>query len=204
MRSGIRRWIFVMLMLAAGAPRAWAGSQDGRFDALGRDFLGEWLARRPQAATRLGEHSHDDELHAITAQSVASDLEWLREMRELLSSIPREKLSVERRLDRDVLASRIEREILELDEVRSWARNPNTYVDLVSSPIQALLQRDFSPLCSRIQSATRRLRAVPEILRAAPLNLEHPPRIYTEIAISQLDGVLTFYRVTMGDRKSVV
>ena len=198
MRAGIRRAILVMLMLAAAAPQARAASQDGNFDALSHDFLGEWLARRPQAATRLGDHSHDSELYAITPQSVASDLEWLREMQELLAAIPREKLSFERQLDRDVLASRIEREILELSEVRSWARNPNTYVDLVSSPIQALLQRDFAPLCNRIQSATRRLRAVPEILRAAPLNLDHPPTIYTEIAIAQLDGVLTFYRVTLG------
>src|SRR5207344_2507561 len=118
--------------------------------ALSHDFLGEWLARRPQAATRLGDHSHDSELYAITPQSVASDLEWLREMQELLAAIPREKLSFERQLDRDVLASRIDREILELNDVRSWARNPNTYVDLVSSPIQALLQRDFAPLCNRI------------------------------------------------------
>jgi uncharacterized protein (DUF885 family) len=35
---------------------------------------------------------------------------------------------------------------------------------------------------------------VPEVLRAAKLNLKNPPKIYTEVAISQFTGTLRFYR----------
>ena len=38
------------------------------------------------------------------------------------------------------------------------------------------------------------LAQVPEVLRAARINLKDPPRIYTEVAISQFEGVLRLYR----------
>jgi hypothetical protein len=48
-----------------------------------------------------------------------------------------------------------------------------------------------------VQLATRRLRLVPEVLRAARVNLKDPPRIFTEVAISQFAGALDFYRNTI-------
>src|SRR5204863_6207730 len=42
-----------------------------------------------------------------------------------------------------------------------------------------------------------RLRMVPEILRAAKINLRHPPLRLTEIALDQARGALRFYRETV-------
>ncbi len=83
---------------------------------------------------------------------------------------------------------------MDLEVIRPFETNPNAYLDLVAGSIQSLVQRDFAPLCQRLQSVSRRLLQVPEVLRAARINLRNPPRIFTETAIAQFQGALRLYR----------
>ena len=168
-----------------------------RFDALVDEFFERWFEFHPQDATRLGLHRWDDRLTPITEASVEAEATWLREFRSRLRTVPVATLSFERRLDRVTLATWVERQLLDLESVRPFERNPNVYVGLITSPIQSLLEREFASDCSRIHSAARRLSLVPEILRAARINLRHPPRLFTEVAIEQTRGALRFYRETV-------
>jgi uncharacterized protein (DUF885 family) len=190
------------LALAAGLALACAGpasaeSQDARLEKLGDEFLDGWLTRRPHLATRLGLHGWDRKLVPVTAASVAADVRWLKEMRARLREIPLAGLSFERAQEHDLLMARIERERIELEEVRSWERNPGYYLDLVAGSVHSLLERDFTSPCDRVQLATRRLRLVPEVMRAARVNLKDPPRLYVEVAITQFTGALDFYRTAI-------
>lgn len=169
-------------------------SADTRFGALGEEFIDHWLKRSPQSATRVGVHDYDELLFPITQASVAEDVAWLKDFRTRLTLVSRTELSFDRALEYDLLALRIDRDLLELEVVRSFERNPNLYLDLVAGSVQSLLQRDFASPCVRTRSAARRLAKVPEVLRAARINLKHPPRIYTEVAIGQFTGALRFYR----------
>jgi len=195
MRNTSARLALTCALLVALAIPARADAPASAFRKLSGEFLDHWLSRHPQSATRLGVHLYDDRLIPITPDGVAEDAAWLRGFRERLAAVPREALDFDRALERDVLAARVERELLDLEVVRPWERNPNVYLDLIAGSVQSLLQRDFASSCSRVRSATRRLRLVPEVLRAAKLNLRHPPRLFTEVAISQAAGVLQFYRV---------
>ncbi len=188
----------IALACAAAAP-AFAADADARFDRTSARVLEEFLRRRPQLATRLGRHDLDAVLLPVTPASVASDLEWIARARAELAAIPAEALSPDRAVDARILGARLERERLQLAEIRSWARDPSSYLDLVAGAIQSVLQSEAGSPCARVVRATRRLRVVPEILRAARLQLQDPPRIYTEIAIGQFDGALRFYRVTIGE-----
>jgi uncharacterized protein (DUF885 family) len=181
--------------LASGvAAPAFAESPDSRLQKLGDEFLDGWFTRRPHLATGFGLHGWDGRLVPTTAASVASDLAWLDGVQARLGQIPRAALSAGRAQEHDLLASRIERERIELDQVRAWKRDPGVYVEPVAGSVLAVLERDFASPCERVVLATRRLRLVPEVLRAARVNLEDPPRVHTEAAIAQLEGVLDFYR----------
>lgn len=195
MRNAPARVALTFVLLVALAAPACAGSSGSAFRRMSEEFLDHWLRQRPQVATRLGVHTYDDLLLVVTRDGVAREADWLRGFRTRLAAVPREALDFDQALERDVLAARVDRELLDLEVVRPWERNPNLYLDLVAGSVQSLLQRDFAPSCSRIRSATRRLRMVPEVLRAARLNLQHPPRLFTEVAIAQAAGVLQFYRV---------
>jgi len=194
MKLRLPHLLIAAALLPALASPARAQSAETRFLRLADDFLDGWLKRRPHLATRLGVHAWDGKLLPITAASVASDLEWIASVRARLDSVPPAGLPFERAQEYDLLAARLERERLELAEIRSFERNPNVYLDLVAGSVQSLLQRDWAPPCERVLLATRRLRQVPEVLRAARINLVNPPRLFTEVAIAQFAGALDFYR----------
>ena len=172
-----------------------ADSPDARLQKLGDEFLDGWFTRRPHLATAFGLHGWDARLAPVTAGSVTSDLAWLEAVRARLDAIPRDALSFARAQEHDLLAAWIERERLELAEVRAWERDPGVYVELVAGSVLSLLEHDFASPCERTVLATRRLRLVPEVMRAARVNLRDPPRVHTEIAIARLAGVLEFYRL---------
>jgi uncharacterized protein (DUF885 family) len=189
-------WIAAALALACAGPLL-AETQDARLEKLGDEFIDGWLTRRPHLATRLGLHGWDRKLVPVTTASVAADVQWLKGMRARLREIPLSGLSFERAQEHDLLMARIERERLELEEVRAWQRNPGYYLDLVAGSVLSVLERDFTSPCERVQNATRRLKLVPEVLRAARVNLKDPPRICVEVAITQFTGALDFYRTTI-------
>ena len=178
-----------------GPPRARTPARgDAAFTRLGDEFLDHVLRTRPHVATRAGVHDYDDRLIPVTQSSLADDGVWFRTFRSDLAAMPRASLSFERTLEYDLLAARIERELLDLETIRPFETNPNAYLDLIAGGIQSLIQRDFASPCRRMTATTRRLRQVPEVLRAARINLQHPPRIATEVAIGQFEGVLRLYR----------
>ncbi|HYM80184.1 MAG TPA: DUF885 domain-containing protein [Candidatus Limnocylindria bacterium] len=192
----MNRWMIALMLLGcvAAAPALAADGPDARFSAMAEEYLARWLARAPHVATRLGVHDGDALLYPVTEATVAEDVVWLKRFRSRLEAVPRARLSFDNALDRDVLAARIERELLNLEVIRPFERNPNFYLDLIAGSVQSLLQRNFASPCERIRSASRRLARVPEVLRAAKLNLRNPPKIYTEVAITQYQGALRFYR----------
>jgi len=166
-------------------------------DPLLAEYFERWFDFHPEEATRLGLHRWDGKLVPITQASVEAETAWLHEFRQRLVAVNTAKLAFPRRLDHAALLAAVDRRLFDLEVTRSFERNPNLYVSLITSPIQALLERSFASDCSRLHSAVKRLRAVPEVLRAATINLKNPPRIYTDVAIDQLRGALRFYRETV-------
>jgi uncharacterized protein (DUF885 family) len=196
MHARTSRLVFTLLLaaLCAGPVRAAASAADARFARLGDSFIDGWLARHPATATRLGVHRDDALLPPVTQASLSDETAWYHQLRDELRAIPRAQLTFDHGLEYDLLGARIDRELLDLEVIRPYETNPNTYLDLVAGSIQSLLQRDFAPPCVRIKAATSRLSRVAEVLRAARINLKNPPRIYTEVAISQFQGALRLYR----------
>jgi uncharacterized protein (DUF885 family) len=183
-----------IVALAVLAPPAHAQNAAKRFDRLSREYFDHWFERQPQAATRLGVHDRDGRLVPVTQSSLQQEAAWLDGFRARLAAVRRAELPFERALDYDVLAARVERGLLDVRVIRPYENNPNAYLDLIAGSVQSLVQRDFGPLPGRLRSAARRLSQVPEVLRAARINLKTPPRIATESAIGQYRGVLRFYR----------
>jgi uncharacterized protein (DUF885 family) len=185
------------LTLVAGAGPAAAGSMDQRLGAAGDAFVARWLARAPHEATRLGVHTSDALLVPVTETTLAEDLAWLRDFRGRLDSIPAASLGRERAVDRALLAARVERMLVDLESIHPYERDPGAYVPLVAGSVASVLERPIASPCQRLRLAARRLSQVPEILRAARINLRNPPRMLTEAAIDRFAGVLRFYRETV-------
>ncbi len=194
-RAGSRALLLAAAALAC-APSACAAqrSAEAAFTALAEEYLGRLLERDPGLATRLGVHDHDARLVPVTQVTLAEDQRWFAELEQRLLAVNRASLPFERTLEYDLLLARTRARRLDLEVIRPYQRNPAAYVALAAGSVQSLLQRDFAPVCDRLRAAAARLRQIPEVLRAAKINLENPPRVYTQLAIVQFDGVLRFYR----------
>ncbi len=146
----------------------------------------------PASATSAGIHKYDSELPAYSQADIQREI--LRNQRALkdLSSIPSSGLSETNLLDATVLHSLINGHLLDLSNIRMWAKDPSFYNSQVSTGLFTLVERDFAPIDERLKSVIARERRVPDILNSARANVTNPPAVYTNIAIESVQAQIDF------------
>ena len=141
----------------------------------------------PSTATSAGIHKYDGELEDYSRAGVAARTAKLKqfegEFAKLLASP-----------DRDLVLSSIRAALLELESVRNWERNPDIYSSGISSSAFTIMSRTFAPPEARLRSLISRERKMPRVFVDARANLKNPPKIYTEIAIEQIPGIVSFFQ----------
>jgi uncharacterized protein (DUF885 family) len=190
-----------VLVPACGSPPAPAPpvreSRDAAFAALARDVLEDLYRRHPTQATYLGIHKYDDRLEDYSRQAVRNEVAAWRQFRERARAIDSASLSLENQLDREQLLHAIDSSLLALEVIRPWATNADTYSSGLTNTAYLMIKREFAPLEQRLRQLIAREKAMPAALTEARKNLDNPPRIYTQIAIEQLDGNRTFFQDTV-------
>ena len=170
-----------------------AGSGDAAFRDLAAEILEFTYKQEPSWATTLGIHKYDDRIADYSAASVASDSESIRAFLTRLDAVDTESLSLEAQLDLAQTKHNLDGRLLHNDVIRPWAKDPDTYSSGLANDAFVMISRSFAPPEQRLQSLTARLKLMPNVLAEARKNLDNPPRIYTEIAIEQIDGNRDFF-----------
>jgi uncharacterized protein (DUF885 family) len=173
-------------------PRA-AGSGDAAFTALAGQILDDHYKRHPSVATDLGLHQFDAQLEDSSEAAVHAESEALQRFGEKLSAIDPATLTLEKQLDREQLQHAVEAGVLALDRIRQWAKDPDAYSGAITNAAYVIMKRNYAPPAERLKSLIERERKMPAALVEARRNLGAPPRIYTEIAIEQIDGNIKFF-----------
>ena len=138
---------------------------DSRFSDYARATLDGMLELRPELASELGDHRHDDRLTVGTAAYYEQASRWAGERLAGLAAIGAGVASPQNRVDAQILANHLARLRFGIDELREHEWNP-----MLANPGRALyllLARDFAPLAQRIRSVAHRLAGLPESLAAA-------------------------------------
>jgi uncharacterized protein (DUF885 family) len=160
---------------------------DAAFAAFAQSTVDGLLERRPELATLLGEHAHDDRLTIGTAAHYDELARWCADRFAEAAEVNLGQLSAEYRVDAQILFAQLERVLFVTTELREHEWNP-----MLANPgraIYLLLARDFAPLPDRLNSLARRLAAVPDALAAArSIAAARLPRVHLETAISQFEG----------------
>ena len=170
--------------LAAAAPADYTA-------AVAEYFRGEYAAH-PTEATALGLHFGDARLDDISAAAHAADIARLHAIQDRLRAIPAAGLSAMEQDDRDVLVAQIGGQLLELETIQQWRHNPAVYVDLSTNAVYEIIERDFAPLSSRLESAIAREEQLPAMLAEARKNLTAMPPVFIDIAQEELAGAVGF------------
>ena len=122
---------------------------DAVFAALARSAVAGLLERRPELATLLGEHAHDDRLTIGTAEHYDELARWCAGQLAAVKAIDLGPLSAEYRVDAQILFAQLERVLFATTELREHEWNP-----MQANPgraIYLLLARDFGPLPGRLR-----------------------------------------------------
>ena len=182
---------------AVTAPPARASAANRAYDArvarIADAYVRGHYAFNPSEATAAGLHEFDPKLEERDSGAVAAEARRLRGVLAELARVPEWRLSTEARYDYLVTASHARAQLLELEDVRMWRRDPNLYNRLVSSSIDNILKRAYAPVERRLPAVLARERQIPRLLAEARANLDNPPRLYTETAIAQAAGSVAFF-----------
>lgn len=164
-----------------------------RFNRIADAYLRGYYEFNPTEATALGLHEYDSRLESRSRDAVTAETKRLRAALAELARINHNSLPPEARYDYLTLNSHARAQLLELEDVRMWQRDPNLYNRLAASSVDNILKRNYAPIEQRLESMLARQREIARLLNEARVNLENPPRIYTETAINQVRGSIDYF-----------
>ena len=170
-----------------------AGSGDAAFRHLAGEIIEYTYKQNPSNATNLGIHKYDDLIADYSAAAVKADTEAIKAFRTRLNDVDAEALSLEAQLDLEQTKQTLDGMLLRNDVIRGWAKDPDLYSSGITNDAFVMISRTFAPPEQRLKSLIAREKLMPNALAEARKNLENPPRVYTEIAIEQLDGNRDFF-----------
>jgi uncharacterized protein (DUF885 family) len=187
-----------LLCLASGAcvshPNSAASSSaDGAYARLAKDILQDNFKRHPSTATDLGVHDYDDRIEDVSRAARIAESTALKGFRSSLGALDAATLSPADQLDREQLLHALDASILSIDVIQQWTKDPDSYSGGITNAAYAIMKRPFAPAQDRLKSLIAREARMPAALAEARKNLDNPPRIYTEIAIEQIDGNISFF-----------
>jgi uncharacterized protein (DUF885 family) len=178
------------------APNMRAGSpkNSADFDRLVDNYFDFYFQFHPKDGTAAGIHQYDSKLEDYSRASREGEAANLRTYASEFERIDPAKLSAESAGDLAFLQSNINGRLLELQVLQMWRKDPNLYVGGVTESIFVIIKRSFAPPEERLRSVIARERQIPGALMNAHSNLSNPPKIYTQIAIEQMPGIIEFFQ----------
>jgi uncharacterized protein (DUF885 family) len=150
----------------------------------------------PANATVNGFHQYDGQLDDLSHKNIEAEIASLKLFEQRIEAIHPDDSAADfvARSDREVLLGTIRSELLTLETIRPWEKNPDGYSSVCASGAFVLMERKFASPDERLRSLVSREKKMPALLADARENLKNPPRIYTEIAIEQLPGIIGFFQ----------
>ena len=155
-------------------------------------FFASYYERRPVNATFIGVHDTDDRLPDFSEEGLG---DALADARDLLSrsDAAGESLTAMETIDARLARGFLKTQEWELESTHFEHGNPSLYTGEAIFGVLGLFLTDFAPLAQRVDSATARMNAVPDLLAQARANVRRSPSEWTQRAIRECDGALALF-----------
>jgi uncharacterized protein (DUF885 family) len=170
------------------------GPASSEWSKLVDSFFDEYFKLNPTQGTAAGFHQYDSDLEDYSRSGVDRQIAFAKDYRGRLDHFDSKSLSLEERQDYQLVTNSLKSTLLDLEDIRSWEKNPDRYSSGLSSSAFVIMSRKFASPEKRLRSLIEREKSMPAVLAAAKKNLKNPPRIYTEVAIQQLPGIVGFFQ----------
>jgi uncharacterized protein (DUF885 family) len=194
-RSRCNTFFAILCLIAFALPAfAQTSTSSSVWNSLVDDFLDQELfPNNPTLATELGVHDFDAQLEDFSRTAIEKHIASLKKSEARTLALDPKGLSQMETADREMLLSAIRSELLSLQVIRTWEKDPDTYSTGAANSIYVIMSRSFASPDDRLRSVVAREKQFPRYFAAARGNLKNTPKIYTEIALEQLPGTVDFF-----------
>ncbi len=166
-------------------------SVEQAYRKLADDFVASRLAWNPGGAVELGLHEFDGKVIDLSRASIERRRAQLHTFRTQLAAIDGRQLDARADIQRRLLLSAIDNELLDFEVKKSYTHNPMTYVGAIDVDLYA--KRDFAPKPERLRSVIEVLRQMPAVMKAGRENLDAVlPKPFIDTAIQIAEGAADF------------
>ncbi len=190
----MKQALALLVLGAAMSITASAATAKQQFQKLSDDYFDQvYFPCNPTNGTLTGYHQYDTQLEDFSRKAIDAQIAAQKDFETRIAAIPAAELDRTTRGDRELVLSNIRSTLLTLEVIRPWERNPDTYSSGITNSAFVIMERKFASTDDRLRSLIAREKLMPSRLQQARDNLKNPPRIYTEIAIEQLPGSISFF-----------
>jgi len=194
MKNAIALLAFGVSMTAIAASAA-ANTPKDQFQKISDEYLDQvFFPYGPTSGTLAGYHQFDTQLEDYSRKNIDAEIAVLHKFEDRVSAIPAAGLDLTTRGDRALVLANIQSTLLALEKIRAWEKNPDIYSSGITNAAFVIMERKFASPDERLRSLIAREKLMPSRLEQARANLKNPPHIYTEIAIEQLPGSISFFQ----------
>jgi uncharacterized protein (DUF885 family) len=184
-------------MAMGAAARAQRVSADGgvqTFRYVSDGFFKDvYFKFSPTNGTAAGLHEYDAKLEDYSAAGIAANVAALHEYEKKVEAIDPSALDAPVAADREILLNNIKSELLTLEVIRGWEKNPDNYSSGITTAAFVIMERPYAPANVRLRALVEREKQMPKALDEARKNLKDPPKNFTEIALEQIGGDVSFF-----------
>jgi uncharacterized protein (DUF885 family) len=181
-------------LLSAFASAAAAPTGPDAFRALADEYFDQvYFHYQPSGGTQAGLHHYDNQLEPYDRDGIAQEAASLHRFEARVSAFPSTGLDPWTAADRQLVLNNIQSELLTLETIRPWERDPDFYSSGITGSAFTLIERNFAAPEDRLRSLVAREKQMPAALQAAQKNLRSCARISTEIALEQLPDDISFF-----------
>ncbi len=148
----------------------------------------------PTTGTQNGLHQYDTQLEDYSAANLQKEIAALHTYEKKVEGIDPAALDASVVGDRQILLDNIRSELLTLEVIRPWEKNPDIYSSGITNSAFVIMERPYASTNIRLRALVARESLMPQVLLEARKNLKNPPKIYTEIALEQIDDDISFFQ----------
>jgi hypothetical protein len=156
------------------------------------DYLAYLQEVYPGQASLDGVHLHDDLLEDVSRSGIDGHLRALAGFGRRLNQIDPALLPPVERIEHPVIAANIDGRMFELEQVRTWERNPQYYADLLAASLASQTLFAYAPETERARRVVSKLHQTPRLVQAARDNIKETAGIFVKIGLETWRGVLSF------------
>jgi uncharacterized protein (DUF885 family) len=176
------------------AEKEHAAGIHAEFAAFVDTYFNRFFVFYPSIATAAGVHDFDSKLEDLSSSAVKTRVEELNGFASQLAGLRQQSLTAAEQIDARLIENQIKSELLDLEQIRGWRKNPLQYVSIPGNAVDLLMKRNFAPAHERLRLVIERLKRVEPLLQAMADNVNDPPKEFTELAARIASSSVAFFR----------